>query len=208
MSAIGRRPFVLLPLLGAVALPAAARAADAAAVTAPIVALDNGLVAIMKAGSGTAFVQRYQMLQPIVLRSFDLATILRVSVGSGLDGVPTQMQGLLYDEFIRYTIASYVANFKDYAGQRFDVSPTLRQSGANQIVQTNLVSSSDNTRIDYVMRDAGGAWKIVDVLLDGTISRVAVQRSDFREIFSSGGAQGLIVLLRQKVLQLSGGAMQ
>jgi len=207
MSAVGRRQ-LLLALPAATALPAAAGAADTAAVSAPIAALDNGLLAIMKAGSGTPFVQRYQMLQPIVLRSFDLPAILRVSVGAGLDGVPTQMQGLLYDEFVRYTVASYVANFKSFDGQRFDIAPTLRQVGANQVVQTNLVSPTDNTRIDYVMRESGGAWKIVDVLLDGTISRVAVQRSDFREIFASGGAQGLIGLLRQKVVQLSGGAMQ
>jgi phospholipid transport system substrate-binding protein len=208
MSAVGRRLVLLLPLLGLPALPAAARAADSAAVTAPVVTLDNGLVAIMRAGSGTSFVQRYQMLQPVILRSFDLPYILRVSVGPGWDSTPTQMQGLLYDEFVRYTVASYVANFKSYEGQRFDVAPTLRQVGANQVVQTNLVSATDNTRIDYVLRDEGGNWRIVDVLLDGTISRVAVQRSDFREIFSSSGAQGLIGLLRRKVTELSGGAMQ
>ena len=207
MTAIARRPLLVLALLGIV-VPAEAGAADGAAVTAPIVALDNGLLAIMRAGGGTPFTQRYTMLQPLVLRSFDLATILRVSVGSGWDSVPTQMQGLLYDEFVRYTVASYVANFKSYDGQRFDVSPALRQVGANQVVQTNLVSPTDNTRIDYVMRDEGGAWKIVDVLLDGTISRVAVQRSDFRETVASGGAPGLIALLRRKVYDLSGGTMQ
>lgn len=208
MSGMGRRPFLLVSLLGSVALPLAARAADTAAVTAPIVALDNGLLAVLRAGSGTPFTRRYAMLQPVVLRSFDLATILRVSVGAAWDSMATQMQGALYDEFVRYTVASYVANFKSYDGQRLDVSPTLRQVGANQVVQTNLVSPTDNTRIDYVMRDEGGAWKIVDVLLDGTISRVAVQRSDFRETVASGGAPGLITLLRRKVSDLSGGTMQ
>lgn len=208
MTGHGRRRFLLLALFGATALPVAAGAADTAAVTGPVIALDNGLLAVMKAGSGTPFPQRYQMLQPIVLRSFDLATILRFSVGSGWDATPTQMQGLLYDEFVHYTVASYVANFKSYSGQRFDVSPTLRQVGANQVVQTNLVSATDNTRIDYVMRDEGGSWKIVDVLPDGTISRVAVQRSDFREIFASSGPQGLIGHLRSKVSELSGGTMQ
>ncbi len=37
--------------------------------------------------------------------------------------------------------------------------------------------------------DAGG-WRIVDVLLDGSISRVAVQRSDFRSLLGNGGAAG------------------
>jgi len=69
-------------------------------------------------------------------------------------------------------------------------------------------ASGKPTRIDYVMHDEGGSWKVVDVLLDGTISRVAVQRSDFRQILRSGGARGLISMLERKVADLSRGAMQ
>lgn len=208
MKPLSRRSMLLLALGGAVAAPRALRAQDAQAVIAPINALNNALLEVMKAGSSTPFVQRYRMLQPVVRRVFDLQEILRVSVGPAWDTIPTQMKGLLFDEFERYTVASYVANFNRYNGQRFEVSPTVRQVGGNQVVQTTLISPGDTTRIDYVMHNAGGAWKVVDVLLDGSISRVAVQRSDFRATFSSGGAQALITLLRNKTSELSGGAMQ
>ena len=46
----------------------------------------------------------------------------------------------------------------------------------------------------------------VDVLADGSISRVAVQRSDFRRLVARGGAQALIDSLNQKTADLSGGA--
>ena len=39
------------------------------------------------------------------------------------------------------------------------------------------------------MRDDNGVWRAVDVLLDGSISRVAVQRSDFRKILANGDAE-------------------
>jgi phospholipid transport system substrate-binding protein len=52
-----------------------------------------------------------------------------------------------------------------------------------------------------------GAWKAADVLLEGTISRVAVQRSDFRASLDETGAARLIARLRQRVADLSGGAM-
>jgi phospholipid transport system substrate-binding protein len=45
-----------------------------------------------------------------------------------------------------------------------------------QIVQTRIVPASDH-RLDYVMRQVGETWKVVDVLADGSISRVVVQRS-------------------------------
>jgi phospholipid transport system substrate-binding protein len=62
-------------------------------------------------------------------------------------------------------------------------------------------------RLDYVMRDDGGTWRAVDVLLNGSISRVAVQRSDFRKILSSGDPDALISSLRRKIADLSDGAL-
>ncbi|MGH7191895.1 MAG: hypothetical protein ACREF0_22195 [Acetobacteraceae bacterium] len=47
----------------------------------------------------------------------------------------------------------------------------------------------------------------MDVLLDGTISQVAVQRSDFQSFLTSGGAPALVAALHKKVASLSGGAL-
>jgi phospholipid transport system substrate-binding protein len=55
------------------------------------------------------------------------------------------------------------------------------------------------------MRQMSGSWQVEDVLADGTISRVAVQRSDFRRLLSQGGSAALVVSLQSKVAQLSGG---
>ena len=57
------------------------------------------------------------------------------------------------------------------------------------------------------MRQEADTWKAVDVLADGSISRVAVQRSDFRRLVTRGGAQALIESLNQKTADLSGGAL-
>jgi phospholipid transport system substrate-binding protein len=46
----------------------------------------------------------------------------------------------------------------------------------------------------------------VDVLADGAISRVAVQRSDFRRLLTRGGAPALAESLRMKSADLAGGA--
>ena len=68
--------------------------------------------------------------------------------------------------------------------------------------------NGDPIRLDYVMRDENGKWRAVDVLLDGSISRVAVQRSDFRKILAErrrGCAE--IASLRRKISDLSDGAL-
>jgi phospholipid transport system substrate-binding protein len=49
---------------------------------------------------------------------------------------------------------------------------------------------------------------VVDVLLDGTISRVAVQRSDFRGTLAHGGVPALIASLERKVRDMAGSALE
>ena len=41
----------------------------------------------------------------------------------------------------------------------------------------------------------------------GSISRVAVQRSDFRHILSNGGGNALLMSLQRKTADLSGSAL-
>jgi phospholipid transport system substrate-binding protein len=58
------------------------------------------------------------------------------------------------------------------------------------------------------MREGEQGWRAVDVLADGTISRVAVQRSDFRAILGRDmNTAALLDSLRRKVADLSGGAI-
>ena len=63
----------------------------------------------------------------------------------------------------------------------------------------------ETTELDYVMNQTPAGWKVVDVLAAGSISRVAVQRSDFRHILSNGGGDALLMSLQRKTADLSGG---
>lgn len=190
--------------LGA-ALPA--RAADDQAVIAPIQKLVAGLLDVMKAGHGTPFQQRFAILAPIIDQSFDLAGILQESVGLSWPTLPPDQQAMLMDAFRRYTVVSYVNSFDNFDGQRFEISPTTRAVGVDQVVATKIIPKAGDTHeLDYVMRQVGAGWRAVDVLADGSISRVAVQRSDFRRLLTRGGAQALAESLRSKTVDLSDGS--
>jgi phospholipid transport system substrate-binding protein len=49
------------------------------------------------------------------------------------------------------------------------------------------------------MRKNGGLWQIADVYLDGTISQLATQRSEFYSILRRDGVDGLLIALNRKV---------
>ena len=175
----------------------------------PIAELNAALQAAMRLGGG--FQQRLDRLAPVIDRVFDLDTILRSSVGLRWNSLSEQARQSVFSIFRIFTIASYASNFDKDGGEKFEVLPQLRASGADQVVQSLLITpKGERIRIDYVMRAGAGAggWRVVDVLLDGSISRVAVQRSDFRALLGSGDPAPLIDNLRRKVAELSGGAVR
>jgi phospholipid transport system substrate-binding protein len=188
----------------AVSIPAVGQAASPA--IAPVQQLVDGLLQIMKAGSANNFQHRFNMLAPIIDRTFNLAAILRESVGPDWSTLSETDKSVLTDQFRRYTVASYVSNFDSFDGQRFEISPATRSVGAEQIVTTRIIPKSGTSHeLDYVMRSGTDGWQVVDVLADGSISRVAVQRSDFRRLLAKGGAQALADSLRSKTAMLSQG---
>ena len=208
MIRLSRRIFLSSALLGALSLTAARAQADDTALDQPLNGLYSGLAAVMKAGRATPFTQRFDALAPAVDRAFDLTTILKVSVGLRWDSMNATQQAALLTTFRRFTIATYVANFDKFDGERFQVDPGSRDSGSDKIVKTEILQSSgDPIRLDYVMRQESSQWRAVDVLLDGSISRVAVQRSDFRKILAGGDADALITSLKRKISDLSEGAL-
>jgi phospholipid transport system substrate-binding protein len=203
----GRRGFLAATAAVAVGAAVPARAAGEQAVIAPINRLIDGLLQIMKAGQNSSFQSRFDTLAPIVDQSFDLNAILQQSIGFTWAAIPDEQKTGLEQAFRRYTVSSYVNSFDSFNGQRFVVSPDTRPAGtAEQIVQTKIIpQSGDGHALDYVMRNIAGQWRAVDVLADGSISRVAVQRSDFRHLLAQGGPQALANSLKTKSTNLSDG---
>jgi phospholipid transport system substrate-binding protein len=163
----------------------------------------------MRSGRTTPFGQRFAALVPAIEQTIDLDDVLALSVGLQWSTLPDDQKPSLRAAFLRYTVASYAANFDNYSGQTFQLSPSIRSLGnGDVIVRTRIVATDGSVRkLDYRMRNGPAGWKAVDVLEDGSISRVAVQRSDFRDLLESGGVPALMTALRQKVVTLSGGML-
>lgn len=206
MSARATRRAVLAALAALAAILPVAAPAQAGGPTAPVEALNAALLQAMHAGRTTPFAQRAALLEPVIERAFALAVILRASVGLKYATFSATEQAALLAAFTRYTVASYAANFDSYSGERFSVDPQTRAVGSEQVVQTHIVPATGAaTRLDYVMRQGAEGWQVVDVLVDGSISRVAVQRSDFRSLLEAGGPARLTASLDDKATRLANG---
>ena len=203
---LGRRALALGLFAGVAVEPlryAAAANADAAT---PIQALNQALLAAMKAGKQTPFAQRFAGLAPPIERAFDLPSVLKASVGLRWTSLPAADQQRLLDAFRKFTVSSYVANFDKFGGEKIEITPVSRLIGTDQVVGTQIISAGETTPIDYVMRNGPDGWRAIDVLLNGSISQVAVNRSDWRALLATG-AGPLIDSFQRRTATLSGGAV-
>lgn len=203
-----RRAVLSAALLCFAIAPLAAHAESAA--IAPIERLYDALLGVMKLGTAEPFEQRYTQLAPTIEAVFDMSAILQTSVGLGWSQLSADEHAALLTAFRRYTIATYVSSFNQFDGQRFEVAPTTRAlPNDDQMVSSRIIPvSGDSHELDYVMRQGPAGWRAVDVLAEGAISRVAVQRSDFRGVLSQAGAPALVTSLERKVIDMAGSALE
>ena len=157
------------------------------------------LLTTMKNGPTLGQSGRYARLAPVVDRVFDVRSMTRLAIGPSWATLPLARQQQLIDAFRHYVAATYADRFDSYSGQQLQVTGE-RPYNADVIVQTKIVKSDgDTTTLDYLMHQNQGSWQISDVYLDGTISQLAIQRSEFYSILRREGVDGLVMALNRKV---------
>ncbi len=156
------------------------------------------LLSTMKNGRSLGESGRYQALAPVVNNLFDVPSMARLAVGPAWDGLTAAQRDQITAAFARYVSATYADRFNSYSGQQLQV--TGGQPYADGvIVETRIVKPGEQpVTINYMMRQHQGVWQIADVYLDGTISQVATQRSEFHSILAHDGVNGLIAALTRK----------
>jgi len=174
-----------------VSAPAAYAQTDPAATQ--VEGFDSVLLSVMKQADALGVRGRERKLTPAIQQAFNLPAMTRFAVGPAWATMSDADHAALIAAFTRYTAASYAHNFNGYSGERFTVDPGVVTRGPDKIVKTKLVPGhGEPVEIDYRMRSDGGAWKIIDVFFEGSISQLTTRRSDFAATLSQGGASALI----------------
>lgn len=202
-AAIGASPSIALATESTVAAEAQSNQAPAAVAT--IERLNATLLDVMRRGPQLGGAGRYRALTPVLDQALNLPLMTQVAVGPRWSSLSAEQQAKLIDAFRRFTIATYASNFDSYEGQRFETNPAARPIAGGVVVTTRLISGKDKpVELDYVMRETGNAWQVVDVFAQGTISELARRRSEFAAILSRDGADALVERLAAKAQTLIG----
>ena len=156
------------------------------------------LLSTMKNGWILGQSGRFAQLEPVIRKTFDIASMARLSVGPPWASLTEAQRQQVTESFARYISAIYADRFDSYDGQKLKVIGE-QPAVAGIMVRSQIVKANgEPVNVDYMMRRNGDSWLISDIYLDGAISEVATRRSEFAAILKSQGIDGLIAALNRK----------
>ncbi|MBX3023874.1 ABC transporter substrate-binding protein [bacterium] len=190
-------------LLGVLCATSAAADSGAAAV---VEHLHATLLGAMKDAAALGYQGRYDRIKPAVDTSFDLDFMARFVLGPDGKDLSAADQARWRDAFERITVATYAGRFTGWGGEQFK---TLGEEPAAQdtvFVKTVLDRpDAENVQLTYRLRQSDGGWKIVDIYNKGTVSELALRRSDYSSVLKRDGFDKLVQTVDAKVADYASG---
>ena len=141
---------------------------------------------------------RYQKLEPVVFRTFDVPYMAKLSIGLPWNGLSPEQKQRTSRAYGRYIAAVYASRFDGYSGERLDVLGEQKIKRGTMVKSRITKSDGEPVAIDYMVHDNAVGYQVRDVFVTGSISELATRRSDFAAILRNSGIEGLIATLNKK----------
>ena len=166
--------------------------------------LNGELLDTMQRATTLGVKGRYQKLEPIVFKTFDVPYMARLSIGPSWASLTPDQKKRAARAYGRYVAAVYATRFDGYSGERFEILGEQKIKRGTIVKSQIIKSDGEPVSISYLVHDNAVGYQIRDVYLTGTISELATRRSEFAGILRSGGIDGLIASLNKKADDLQG----
>lgn len=177
------------------ALPAATEESPSAVVDE----FHQDLLVVMKEAKALGIQGRYDYLADSMALAFDMGRMVRIAVGGFWRKASPEQRKTLVVAFERMSVTTYAEQFDSYSGQAFETIGERPGPQKTVLVETRIIRPGEGpANITYVMKKVKDRWRIADVLLDNSISQLAVRRSEYRGVLKSRGVDGLVTVLNDK----------
>jgi phospholipid transport system substrate-binding protein len=167
--------------------------------------LNAALLEVLEQAEALGYRGRVERLAPVVAATFDQAFMAEKVLGRHWKGLGEQDRRRWVELFAELTTASYAGSFDRFSGQRFEVLGEEPGANGTRIVRTRLVNpGGEDVELSYRLQ-AAPAWRIVDVYLKGTVSELALRRSDYASVLQREGFGALLTSVRARIDDLAAG---
>ncbi len=163
----------------------------------------GALLETMKSAKTSGITKRYRKLEPRIEKSFNLRLMIAIASGRHWKKAGQKQQAQLTQAFKRFSVGTYASRFSSYSGESFETVGVKSGPRKTMLVDTKIHRKNDTpVRITYVVKKFDAAWRIVDIVIDGDISELAVRRSEYAATLKQSGVGALITALNKKADEL------
>lgn len=206
LAAVG---LAVAPLGGLTPRPAAAATGAAPHPTAAVELIrryQSAVLSVMQRADALGPTGRADALDAPVRATFDFDRMARTAAGPAWRAADPGTRNAMVEAFAAFSVATHADRFSGYGGEAFEVTGTRAGPAGTLLVETRIVRPGGEPAvpITYVVAQGRQGPKVVDVLLEGSISEVALRRSEWSSISQRAGLPGLIAALQERTQRLLG----
>lgn len=190
-------------LLGVVATLAAAATPGP---RATVETLNAAMQQTLSKAESLGYQGRYDALAPVLASTFDLDLMAEKSLGKHWTTLGDADKARWRTTFRDFMTATYAANLDHAGGQTFTITGEEPSAHGTMLVKTRIDEpGKDPVELAYRLQERDGTWRIVDVFYRGTVSELALRRSDYSAALARGDLDALVASLRSKIADLAAG---
>ncbi len=168
--------------------------------------LNAALLDVLKQAEALGYQGRFDRLAPAMSEAFDIDFMAEKSLGRYWKTLADGDRRRWLDVFREFSVANYAGNFDHYAGQSFVLLGEEPGAADTTVVHTRIaIPGGENVELTYRLHQSDVRWKIVDVYLKGTVSELALRRSDYTSVLERQSFDALLITLRRKIADLAAG---
>jgi phospholipid transport system substrate-binding protein len=168
--------------------------------------LNAKLLEAMKGAEELGYQGRFDLLRPTLLGTFDLDFMASKSIGRGWKTLDDEQKLLWQSAFGRLITANFAGRFEGYSGQSFEILGEEEAAHGTMMVLTKIVDpGKDDVQLNYRMQETEGRWRIVDVYFNGTVSELAMRRSEYSSMFKREGFDELLEAVDARIAKFASG---
>jgi len=162
-----------------------------------------GLLDIMKHAKELGIQGRIDKLAPLMEETFDLEFMASKTVGRHWRKLSDEEKKRWVDLFKRFTTANYAGRFTGFTGEKFvTVGIEDAPRGTRVVLTKILVPGDEDVQLNYRLVKRHGEWKVIDVFLNGTVSELALRRSEYSSALKRDGFASLLDSVEEKIEDL------
>lgn len=196
---VTRREFTLGSGLAiAIGASAAQAATDPQGAAAFVGQLAEQALALLRNTSMT-LEQREASFRNLLRQGFELDFIGRFTLGRHARSLTPDQQADFREAFGEFILKTYARRLSAYSGEVFTITGAQTAGEHDALVSSRIdrPGGAPALMADWRVRNFDGAYKVVDVVVQG-VSMALTQRQEFASVIGSSGVDGLIAQLRAR----------